>query len=257
MTTRIKSFDPSRLHHKEARAFHEMVAELTRACHHELVVSARAIYVAKLEAFCEALTANTGSLRTAEIKAHDILRIRLFVRFRAFVRVQADHFIPLYASIAQAVYDIVRKYGRIDRTNRMERSGCLKDLLEDLYAYDNAAPDQEPGQEFNRLSVIGAKVWVEEIERVNNLFLEGFMKRLEEQSGVVGLTLTARKELDGAGIEMLRKINALIELYGDEGMTEMVARINELIDYQTTFLKIRHSKGTVPDESDSPEGKEF
>ncbi len=251
MATLIKSFDPSRLHHEEARTFHEMVAELTRTCSHELVVSARSIHAAKLETFCEVLTAIDGSRRTAEIKAHDTLRRQLIVRFRTFVRGQASHFLPLNAAIARAVYDIIRKYGLVDRMPRMEASGSLKDLLEDLLAYDNAAPDREPDGEFNRLAVIGARVWVEELGRVNDLFMEAFMQRLKEQSSIgVGRALATRKELDGAGMEMFRKINAVIQLYGDEGMTDMVARINELIDYQTTSYKIRHNRGAETDLSD-------
>lgn len=254
MATKIKIFDPTRLRQEEARTFHEMMTGLTAMCTHELVTAVQALYVTAYNAFKAALKPDAKSQVTAEMTELDNQRDQLFVAFRSLIRALTAHFDKQKAATAQAVYDIIRKYGEVMLQPYFEESGSLDDLVEDLNRYDNPTPSEpeedEPvvqsvaeDDEHNRLSLIDAKIWVDEIKRVNDLFKSAFMKRLQEQSGnTTGLTASTRRETDTAYTEVIRKINAVIELYGDEGLTDMVAQMNELIDYQATVIKARETK---------------
>ncbi len=256
MPTTIKFFDPSRLRQEEARTFHEMMSGLTAMCTHELATASQTHYVESLNAYKSALRPDSKSQVTSEITNLDTLRGQVFVSSRAYARTMAGHFNAEKAAVAQAAFDIYRKYGEVQTLPYLDESGCLDDLVEDLEELDNTNPDEAPSAQYNRLEYIGLREWVDEIKRVNEAFKVAFMKRLEEQSSTKsGLTVSTRKTVDSAYTDKIRNLNAIIELYGDEGMEEMVAQINDLIDYQNTVLKARHGSGGVtPDPSTPDEG---
>ncbi len=260
MATLIKIFDVSRLRQEEARTFHEMFSGITAQCTHEVVQPYQSAYVAKLDAYKNALRPDMKSQITADMTALDAERGHHFVNYRAYLRSLTFHYEKYKAAIAQTAYDIVRKYGDVNMLPYLDESGSIDDMIEDLLNYNNEDLTKEPSIDYNRLAVIDALGWAGEIKRVNDLFKDAFLKRLQEQSGAVaGQTSATRKALDASHGDVVRKFNAIIEVFGDEEYRDIVAQLNDLIDYQNAIIKARTGKsatangGTKPDGGTTPE----
>ena len=128
------------------------------------------------------------------------------------------------------------------------KNGVIENLVQDLKAYDNPAGGDRPEIEsveieHNRLSAIGLKEWVDQLESLNKRFIQLFSDRNAIQATTItGASKAGREEADKAYRAFVKRVNALIEVNGEEDYLTVVNNMNKLIDYQQTILAARSTR---------------
>ena len=81
-----------------------------------------------------------------------------------------------------------------------------------------------------------------------------FKQRNTQQSTIeTGTTRQARKKADDAYRAVVKRINALIEVNGDESFASLVATLNNLIDRQKSVQAARNTRNASKNSSSTEE----
>ena len=108
----------------------------------------------------------------------------------------------------------------------------------------------------DRLSAIGIKEWVDHLESLNKQFITAFSDRNAAQAAIqTGASKATRDATDKAYRDFVRRVNALVEVNGEEDYADMISKMNKLIDYQLSTLaarQTRNEKKKKGDDDDRP-----
>jgi hypothetical protein len=256
----IKNFDVTRLHQEEDFGFHTLMLKETGQCTDAKVVPLHTVYANAFAKFDEALKPGGKDPATTGLTNLDTQRDQAYSGMTAATRAQLNHYDPDIASIAKTVSDIIKKYGNPTALGYVEENGVIQNLIQELKVYDNPPSGDRPEIEsseivHNRLTAIGIKGWVDHLESLNNEFITAFSNRNAAQAAIqTGASKATREVTDKAYRDIVRRINALIEVNGEEDYAEMVGNMNQLIDYQSTTLAARQTRNDKKNKNnDRPE----
>lgn len=260
--TEIKTFDLKKLRQEEDYGFHKLMIIETSKCTDAKVIPVNTAYTSAFAQFDEALKPGGKDPATAELTNLDTLRDQAYSGMSAAVRAMLNHFDPDKAAIAKAVYDIIKKYGNPTALGYLEENGVIENLVQELKAYDNPSDDDDrPVIEsveivHDRLSAIGIKEWVDHLENLNKQFITAFSDRNAAQAAIqTGASKATRDATDKAYRDFVRRVNALVEVNGEEDYADMISKMNKLIDYQLSTLaarQTRNEKKKKGDDDDRP-----
>lgn len=254
----VKSLDVKSLRQEEDFGFHKLMLIETAKCTDAKVVPLHKAYAAAFAYFDEVLKPGGKDPMTAQLYNLDSQRDQIYSGMAGQARNMIKHFDPDKIAIARTVSDIIDKYGDPRALPYIQENGVIENLVQELKAYDNPEDDrpviQSTGIEYDRLSAIGLKEWVDQLESLNNQFIQQFSERNAAQSAITtGASKKARTDADKAYQAIVKRINALIEVNGEEDYLEIVNKMNELIDYQQTTLAARSTRNAKKkNEDDRP-----
>ncbi len=264
--TFIKNVDFSKFLINQDFALHSLILTEVQKLSHELLNPTVSIYNEKFTLLDAALKQGGKNALTQQLATLDGKRDKVYTGAAAHVRNMLNHFDEQKAAIAYEVSLIFDKYGNPTRLAYLQEGAVLVNLIADLRVYDNVPTEpeedepvvQSTNEVHNRLSLIGLSEWIDQLEAINNEFTAVYATRNEEQGGLVtGATGEARKEADNAYYAVARRINSLVDLYGEADFLIAVNNINQLIEKEEATLaahrtKIANAKKEDTDGGDTP-----
>ena len=162
---------------------------------------------------------STKNLSTDDIAASDRLRDELYRSFRDAVKAMDGISIPAMAEAAKVLMQLIKDY-RIDPQGQLDKeTGDLRNFTEDL---KNKYADQ--------VAALGLTEVANELEKANEQTATLIKQRdSENKAREVGLLKRARAATDKAYRQLVKMVNALVMVEGEDAYADFVAEQNSLI----------------------------
>lgn len=229
----IFDFSMSRLHNEEhfqfQTGFKELVDQYTPSA-----LGVETLYPNYLRVFGneeEALNVIRKSEVTKELELSDALRDFTFRGLSDTVIGSLNHFNPEVRRVAERVQIVFDHYGNLTIKPYDEETAAINSLLSDLYG----TPED--------IATLNISAWVGELHN-NNTAFDGLTKTRYTKEAVKTLLRMkqVRTEMDAAYRGLVKRINALIEVQGQEAFTEFVNELNKRIEKNENNLAIRKGR---------------
>ncbi len=187
-------------------------------------------FEAAYQAFDVALESSTAD--SAEAKAYEELRDRLWRSNNAYIKAMTAHPNPELAAIAERVKAEFDKYGDVTNLPVVQESGALHNLIQDIRTI--SAQDR---------SKIHYEEWFNALETAENNYLAAVASRTDVRSEKeVGAVKRTRIEAEAAYTHLVDVVNLLAKLEGDTAYLPFINRMNVLIAEQKATLKARQTR---------------
>ena len=187
-------------------------------------------FEAAYQAFDVALESSTAD--SAEAKAYEELRDRLWRSNNAYIKAMTAHPNPELAAIAERVKAEFDKYGDVTNLPVVQESGALHNLIQDIRTI--SAQDR---------SKIHYEEWFNALETAENNYLAAVAARTDVRSEKeVGAVKRTRIEAEAAYTHLVDVVNLLAKLEGDTAYLPFINRMNVLIAEQKATLKARQTR---------------
>lgn len=183
------------------------------------IVEDYAAYTPLLQDEGVALVAITKSATTVEVETADKNRDFTFRGLADKVTNSLNHYDPAVREAARRTKVIFDGYGNLVPKPDDEESGLISSLIADLRTKVSA--------EIQTLAIVE---WINELERLNNLFIALEATRNSEEATRTELRMKqVRVEVDAAYKKIVKRINALIIVNGEAPYAEFVKELNARI----------------------------
>lgn len=241
----IQKTDFSKFLQNQDFALHSLILAEVKKLTDEHLPSVVTPYGKALEHFDQMLKTGGTSPHSKRIAELDKKRDDVYTGMAAHTRNMKKHFDAEKAETAYQAEVIIKRYGNPTRLPYLQEDAVLKNLITDLRAFGNAATEPEEdepvvqsnGEAQNRLALIGLLEWVEQLETVNDEFMALYSQRNEEDAATeTGATKAARTATDEAWYAVARRINSLVDIFGEAAFKEVINNINQLIDKELATL---------------------
>lgn len=187
-------------------------------------------FEAAYQAFDVALESSTAD--SAEAKAYEELRDRLWRSNNAYIKAMTAHPNPELAAIAERVKAEFDKYGDVTYLPVVQESGALHNLIQDIRTI--SAQDR---------SKIHYEEWFNALDTAENNYLAAVASRTDVRSEKeVGAVKRTRIEAEAAYTHLVDVVNLLAKLEGDTAYLPFINRMNVLIAEQKATLKARQTR---------------
>ena len=239
----VISFQISNLRQQEDFGFHKITLSILGSCDDPKLSPLITTYQAAFQAFDNALK---------PMNAENVLTLPISQK--------NEQCVNLYRGIRLQKI-LIDRYGDLTSISYLEQIGGWHNLLQDLEAFDNPSEEEggTPGTvstaiTHNLLSAIFIDTWVDRLKTELANFEALYKQRNDEKSvDVVGQSKTSREATDEAYRAVVRRINALVEVNGDEEYLSIINPLNELIERQKTVLSARKTNNAKQKEEDPAE----
>ena len=187
-------------------------------------------FEAAYQAFDVALESSTAD--SAEAKAYEELRDRLWRSNNAYIKAMTAHPNPELAAIAERVKAEFDKYGDVTNLPVVQESGALHNLIQDIQAI--------PAQDRSKIHY---EEWFNALDTAENNYLAAVAARTDVRSEKeVGAVKRTRIEAEAAYTHLVDVVNLLAKLEGDTAYLPFINRMNVLIAEQKATLKARQTR---------------
>ena len=187
-------------------------------------------FEAAYQAFDVALESSTAD--SAEAKAYEELRDRLWRSNNAYIKAMTAHPNPELAAIAERVKAEFDKYGDVTYLPVVQESGALHNLIQDIQAI--------PAQDRSKIHY---EEWFNALDTAENNYLVAVASRTDVRSEKeVGAVKRTRIEAEAAYTHLVDVVNLLAKLEGDTAYLPFINRMNVLIAEQKATLKARQTR---------------
>jgi len=125
---------------------------------------------------------------------------------------------------------------------------------DDQTAATNRLVEELVGKYAGDVASIGLSEWVSQL-KIKNLTFDSLKKsRYSDGTSLIQLAMKhVRSELDSAYLAIMNRINALIELEGEDNYKQFVLEMNAQIDLYTELLVIRTGRSKKQSQTTSPQ----
>ena len=183
-----------------------------------------------VRAFDETLENSTAD--SAEAKAYEELRDRLWRSNNAYIKAMTAHPNPELAAIAERVKAEFDKYGDVTYLPVVQESGALHNLIQDIQAI--------PAQDRSKIHY---EEWFNALDTAENNYLAAVASRTDVRSEKeVGAVKRTRIEAEAAYTHLVEVVNLLAKVEGDTAYLPFINRMNVLIAEQRSTLKARQTR---------------
>ena len=187
-------------------------------------------FEAAYQAFDVALESSTAD--SAEAKAYEELRDRLWRSNNAYIKAMTAHPNPELAAIAERLKAEFDKYGDVTNLPVVQESGALHNLIQDIQAI--------PAQDRSKIHY---EEWFNALDTAENNYLAAVAARTDVRSEKeVGAVKRTRIEAEAAYTHLVDVVNLLAKLEGDTAYLPFINRMNVLIAEQKATLKARQTR---------------
>lgn len=179
-------------------------------------------FVTALEELEKALRPLQKSMLTEKIEALDNQRDKILIGFTQHCRSFTSFPEENKAQAAKELLAEIEKFGKSPQEKPLaEETGIINSLLKDL-----DTPNHK-----QKLSLIGADVWIEHLSHSNTELEKQYNKRTYETAGTEpGLTKKVRTKTYDAFKKLVQYINALATINGAERYKSLIDNINKEIE---------------------------
>ena len=185
-----------------------------------------------VRAFDETLENSTAD--SAEAKAYEELRDRLWRSNNAYLKAMTAHPNPELAAIAERLKAEFDKYGDVTYLPVVQESGALHNLIQDIQAI--------PAQDRSKIHY---EEWFNALDTAENNYLVAVAARTDVRSEKeVGAVKRTRIEAEAAYTHLVDVVNLLAKLEGDTAYLPFINRMNVLIAEQKATLKARQTRAS-------------
>ena len=189
-------------------------------------------FEAAYQAFDVALESSTAD--SAEAKAYEELRDRLWRSNNAYIKAMTAHPNPELAAIAERVKAEFDKYGDVTYLPVVQESGVLHNLIQDIQAI--------PAQDRSKIHY---EEWFNALDTAENNYLVAVASRTDVRSEKeVGAVKRTRIEAEAAYTHLVEVVNLLAKVEGDTAYLPFINRMNVLIAEQRSTLKARQTRAS-------------
>jgi hypothetical protein len=190
-----------------------------------------------------ALKVERGSSQTKLLAAADAFRDQLDRGFEIQVESYSFHWDPNVAEAARRISRIIGQYGDLRSLPYNEESSALGNKMQELQAPDYAAD----------IELLKLTNWVNQIIKANTEFISLFGDRASEQATrASGNVRAARIEVDPAYQAIVKRINALVVVNGEQAYANFIDKLNYYIDYYKNTIALQRGRkngdSELPDE---------
>ena len=187
-------------------------------------------FEAAYQAFDVALESSTAD--SAEAKAYEELRDRLWRSNNAYIKAMTAHPNPELAAIAERVKAEFDKYGDVTYLPVVQESGALHNLIQDIQAI--------PAQDRSKIHY---EEWFNALDTAENNYLAAVASRTDVRSEKeVGAVKRTRIEAEAAYTHLVEVVNLLAKVESDTAYLPFINRMNVLIAEQKATLKARQTR---------------
>ena len=185
-----------------------------------------------VRAFDETLENSTAD--SAEAKAYEELRDRLWRSNNAYIKAMTAHPNPELAAIAERLKAEFDKYGDVTYLPVVQESGALHNLIQDIQAI--------PAQDRSKIHY---EEWFNALDTAENNYLAAVASRTDVRSEKeVGAVKRTRTEAEAAYTHLVEVVNLLAKVEGDTAYLPFINRMNVLIAEQKATLKARQTRAS-------------
>ena len=244
----VISFQISNLRQQEDFGFHKITLSILGSCDDPKLSPLITTYQAAFQAFDNALKPmNAENVLTLPISQKNEQCVNLYRGIRLQVKAMELHFDPDLAEIARQAKILIDRYGDLTSISYLEQIGGWQE--------EGGTPGTvSTAITHNLLSAIFIDTWVDRLKTELANFEALYKQRNDEKSvDVVGQSKTSREATDEAYRAVVRRINALVEVNGDEEYLSIINPLNELIERQKTVLSARKTNNAKQKEEDPAE----
>ena len=189
-------------------------------------------FEAAYQAFDVALESSTAD--SAEAKAYEELRDRLWRSNNAYLKAMTAHPNPELAAIAERLKAEFDKYGDVTYLPVVQESGALHNLIQDIQAI--------PAQDRSKIHY---EEWFNALDTAENNYLVAVASRTDVRSEKeVGAVKRTRIEAEAAYTHLVEVVNLLAKVEGDTAYLPFINRMNVLIAEQRSTLKARQTRAS-------------
>ena len=189
-------------------------------------------FEAAYQAFDVALESSTAD--SAEAKAYEELRDRLWRSNNAYIKAMTAHPNPELAAIAERLKAEFDKYGDVTYLPVVQESGALHNLIQDIQAI--------PAQDRSKIHY---EEWFNALDTAENNYLAAVAARTDVRSEKeVGAVKRTRTEAEAAYTHLVEVVNLLAKVEGDTAYLPFINRMNVLIAEQRSTLKARQTRAS-------------
>ena len=189
-------------------------------------------FEAAYQAFDVALESSTAD--SAEAKAYEELRDRLWRSNNAYIKAMTAHPNPELAAIAERLKAEFDKYGDVTNLPVVQESGALHNLIQDIQAI--------PAQDRSKIHY---EEWFNALDTAENNYLVAVASRTDVRSEKeVGAVKRTRIEAEAAYTHLVEVVNLLAKVEGDTAYLPFINRMNVLIAEQRSTLKARQTRAS-------------
>ena len=189
-------------------------------------------FEAAYQAFDVALESSTAD--SAEAKACEELRDRLWRSNNAYLKAMTAHPNPELAAIAERLKAEFDKYGDLTYLPVVQESGALHNLIQDIQAI--------PAQDRSKIHY---EEWFNALDTAENNYLAAVAARTDVRSEKeVGAVKRTRTEAEAAYTHLVEVVNLLAKVEGDTAYLPFINRMNVLIAEQRSTLKARQTRAS-------------
>jgi hypothetical protein len=168
----------------------------------------------------EALKKIVKSPITEKLNEADKARDEVFAGMVEIISGMCKHFTPAVRDAAKRVKVITGTYGNVARKPLNEQTSALYNLIQDLRT-DKITPDTE---------ALSIAEWINELAVRNDAFEKLTKERFEEAAEKTHIILReTRNEIDAVYHKIIKRIEALVEVEGEEDYEPFVNTLNEVV----------------------------
>ena len=182
-----------------------------------------------------AMKVESGSSQTKLITDADAFRDQLDHGLELQVESYSYHWDQAVAEAARRIGRIISQYGNLRKLSYNEESSAIANKVQELTSA-TYAPD---------LELMNLTVWTGKLFDANNAFIAKFSDRANEEASRASSNVRkARVALDPTYTNIVNRINALIEINGEEAYLAFIDKANYYIDYYKTTIAARKGRST-------------
>lgn len=206
-----------------------------------------AVFMTHYALFDAALQKIVKSAITPLIREADAARDEIFRGMAEFNRAMCKHFDPAKRAAARRMRVVFDTYGDVASKSLNEETSAIYNLLQDLSSEKYAAD----------VEAVGLDNWMSLLRTRNTDFNNLVRQRFQETGEKCDVSLKAEREAIYAAYKnLVKRINALAEVEGDENYKAFIETMNAIVaKYKQKFPHSRNGGGAEEEET-GEEGEE-
>ncbi|MGM0532278.1 MAG: DUF6261 family protein [Bacteroidota bacterium] len=195
-----------------------------------------------LTALEEIYKINQASAITSKLTELDDRRDNAIIFLRKLGDAFTNHFDEARQNAGKKLVEVIDKYGTpIYKQNYQAETGSLNNLIHDL----------ETSSGYREIiDFLGGTEVLKEMKKVNELFNEKYLLRNDQEAGKDDESFSEiRLEAKNNYRDLVQHIEAWATVTPKDGYTNLIKRLNDLIDRYNQVVKVRSSKETSEEDT--------
>ena len=241
----IKDFSTYRAKVEEILGFLLKVNIETECLTLESDAAMKATYAAAVLDFEKVYKQNTINSQTVSVQDADKEADYAHITARAYFKAMVNHPEEEVAAAAKIISAMFEKYGSINRKAYSEEYAAMGSLIVEL---DTVSADT--------LSTVAGQMWIERLKTGYNAFNTAqTAQREEEKDYVVGVVKEKRTAAEEAYYTLVKRVNALALINGEEPYANFIKGVTLLIDNENANIAARETRAKTKKEKEEAEKK--